>query len=182
MKILATLNFEHCTPEEIEKLPLRRSARAVMFDKVGRVALLHVTKDDYHKLPGGGIDPGETIMEGLHRECLEETGCRIEVVRELGLVIEYRKTGNINQESYVYLARVMGEKVAPTLTEAEKKAGFILEWISFAEALVKAGQEVIPDVTKGFIVTRDRLLLQETQRCLRQDPSLESLLLPRGMG
>ena len=36
------------------------------------------------QLPGGGIDPGESPLPALHRECLEETGWRIRVLRELG--------------------------------------------------------------------------------------------------
>lgn len=37
-----------------------------------------------YQLPGGGLDPGESPMFALHRECVEETGWRIRVVRLLG--------------------------------------------------------------------------------------------------
>jgi 8-oxo-dGTP diphosphatase len=36
------------------------------------------------QLPGGGIDAGEGAVRALHRECLEETGWRIRVLRRLG--------------------------------------------------------------------------------------------------
>lgn len=37
------------------------------------------------QLPGGGIDPGESPLQALHREVLEETGWRIAAPRRLGV-------------------------------------------------------------------------------------------------
>jgi 8-oxo-dGTP diphosphatase len=34
-------------------------------------------------LPGGGVDPGETLEEGLLRECWEEIGVRVQLVELL---------------------------------------------------------------------------------------------------
>lgn len=36
------------------------------------------------QLPGGGIDPGESPLQALHREVMEETGWRIASPRKLG--------------------------------------------------------------------------------------------------
>ena len=36
------------------------------------------------QLPGGGIDPGESPIQALHREVMEETGWRIAAPKRLG--------------------------------------------------------------------------------------------------
>jgi 8-oxo-dGTP diphosphatase len=59
----------------------RLSVHAVITDAQGAVLLLRATYGDRAwGLPGGALDPGETIHEGLRRECLEELGCEVEIL------------------------------------------------------------------------------------------------------
>jgi 8-oxo-dGTP diphosphatase len=51
----------------------------------GRVLLTHQSQPaPEFQLPGGGIDPGESPVQALHREVFEETGYRISQPRRLG--------------------------------------------------------------------------------------------------
>ncbi|MFG2490516.1 NUDIX hydrolase [Streptomyces caniferus] len=51
---------------------------AVISDSDGRVLLLHRAAGDFMgglwELPSGGVDPGEDLLDALHREVKEETG------------------------------------------------------------------------------------------------------------
>lgn len=58
----------------------RRVVRAVVLDARDRVLLFHTRDPTYPELgtwwelPGGGIEPGETVVEAVIRELAEETG------------------------------------------------------------------------------------------------------------
>jgi ADP-ribose pyrophosphatase YjhB (NUDIX family) len=106
----------------------RLAARAVVMDDQNKVALLHVTRDHYYKLPGGGIDEGEDPRQALERELMEEIGCKAEVIDELGTVLEQRYFWNMTQVSYCFTARQIGEKSKPDFTDEERDAGFEIVW------------------------------------------------------
>ena len=53
----------------------------------------------YWALPGGRMDPGETIEQTVVREVKEETGLDVTVVREVG---EYREQGVKDDVEYDY--------------------------------------------------------------------------------
>ena len=58
----------------------RLSVHAVITDHTNKILQLKATYTNKNwGLPGGAIDPGETIHKALSRECLEELGCKIEI-------------------------------------------------------------------------------------------------------
>jgi len=64
----------------------RFSVHAVILDEHGRVLLLKQTYGDKRwGLPGGGVEPGETVHEAILRECREELGVDIDIEAFTGL-------------------------------------------------------------------------------------------------
>ena len=168
MNILITIRDKDFGLEFSEAVNLkeRRASRAVVFDKDGKVALLHAVKKHFHKLPGGGIEEGESIQEALRREASEEIGCEIENVRELGIVEEFRGRFSVHQLSYCFLADLSGEKGTTHLEPDEIADGFETTWMNLEEAIVTLEREApVEDYEGKFIQKRDLTLLKlATQR------------------
>jgi ADP-ribose pyrophosphatase YjhB (NUDIX family) len=59
-------------------------------------------------LPGGGLDPGETIQECCVREVKEETGFDIETQRLIGLYHRERGLGRGLDMTFLFICRVLG--------------------------------------------------------------------------
>ncbi|MDB5650905.1 MAG: hypothetical protein JWL62_2425 [Hyphomicrobiales bacterium] len=58
--------------------PLTMGVRAMIFDDTGRICLIrHSYVPGWH-MPGGGVEPGETLYQALAREMHEETGLALE--------------------------------------------------------------------------------------------------------
>lgn len=153
--------------KKVQSYRLRRAARAVLMDGQ-QVALMHSKKYHYHKLPGGGMDEGETIQHALKREVKEETGCTIQQIKPLGLVIEYRDHFELLQLSYCFLTRVKKKGKKNELTEKEKKEEFEVQWMPLSKA-IKALQKDQPS-TYGlkFMNKRDLVFLKAAQKIKRQ--------------
>jgi 8-oxo-dGTP diphosphatase len=143
---------------------LRRAARAVLFGKDGRVAILHASKNGYHKIAGGGVESGEDIKTALAREIKEETGCTATVGKEVGMIIENRDNSGLLQISYCYLATVKkyGE---PAFTNSEKSEGFKLEWMSLSDAIKTIKREKSQKMYEAkFMTVRDLTFLEEAKK------------------
>jgi 8-oxo-dGTP diphosphatase len=74
---------------------IRNSAKALIIDE-GRLLAIKQLDDegDWYTLPGGGQHPGETLIDALQRECLEELGVGVEV----GLLRHIREYIGANHE------------------------------------------------------------------------------------
>lgn len=151
--------YPNSQPDKASHYKYRKAVRAVVFDGRNNVALLHVSNHNYYKLPGGGIENGEEIGEALNRECLEEAGCNVTIIGEVGSTIEYRDRWDTKQESWCYLAKLKGEKGIQNLQGYEIDAGFKVVWVGIDEA-IKLIKNSNPDTYDGpFIVIRDTTLL-----------------------
>ncbi len=161
MKVIKIINPENATENEVAKFEVRETVRAIVYDQDGNVAVLNVSKQNYHKLPGGGVEAGEDVYTALKRECQEELGCDIEIVGEVGQIIEYRKMFQLKQISHCYLARVVGVKGSPSFTREEIEDGFQIKWLSLekAKTLLDSDQP-LNDEGKLYIVPRDRAFLE----------------------
>jgi 8-oxo-dGTP pyrophosphatase MutT (NUDIX family) len=166
MRLLRTLNPDNLPPAALETLKLRQAARAIVFDDQQNIALLHVEKGGYYKLPGGGVEDGEDLIAALKRECLEELGCRVAVERELGFIIEYRGTHNLKQESYGCIAQLVGTKGIPSFTKKERADGFTVVRVPLYRAIDLVSQANIEDDQGRFIVPRELVFLREAEALL----------------
>jgi 8-oxo-dGTP diphosphatase len=168
MKEIAFLNPENVTEDEVKTYNSREAARAVVLDDDNNVALLHATATDYYKLPGGGLDDDVDKIVALKRECVEEIGCDIEVLQEIGLVNEWRKIYQIHQVSFCYLAKIVGTKGTPAFTESEIAEGFEVRWFSSKEALKALMESKAEHINaKDYMVPRDIAILQAAQQYLK---------------
>lgn len=71
-------------PERGRRYTRRPGAYAVLW-RGGEILVTHQSEPwPEYQLPGGGIDPGESPVQALHREVYEETGWHIAAPRRLG--------------------------------------------------------------------------------------------------
>jgi 8-oxo-dGTP diphosphatase len=166
MELLATLHdrdIGSSTPAPASYKE-RNASRAIVYDAERNIALLHATNKNYHKLPGGGVEEGEDIEAALRREVLEEIGCNIINLKELGIIEEYRNEFALHQTSHCFLADVDGLKGSPNLEQDELADGFETVWLDVPTAIANLESEASLQAYEGkFIRLRDLLFLKKVQ-------------------
>ncbi|HEX9059062.1 MAG TPA: NUDIX hydrolase [Clostridia bacterium] len=166
METIAFFNRENVSEDELKAFRHRRAVRCVVFDNEENVALLYVPTGEYYGLPGGGVDQEETFDEGVVRECKEELGCDIELVKTLGRTLEYRKKHTLINESHGYMSRVVGEKGSPILIgdENEDEKNSEIVWMRLEKAIEL--MEQIPEqenLYNQYCNERDLAFLRKAQ-------------------
>ncbi|MBN2299645.1 MAG: NUDIX domain-containing protein [Acholeplasmataceae bacterium] len=118
----------------------REAVRGVIL-KHHELLMIHSTKNNDYKFPGGGINFGETHEDALIREISEECGATVtKIDDELGKVIEYDipledDYDVFKMTSFYYLCQVDSNFGNQSLDLYEKELGFNPVWINIDEAI-----------------------------------------------
>lgn len=136
---------------------IRTAARALI---IHQRKLLTIKMRDktgvFYILPGGGQRHGETLREGLKRECLEEIGTQVEIgellyVREyVGKNHEFRKAHHaFHQVENVFRCRLPDPaSIGPGSEHDKKQIG--VEWIPLHEL---QNRRFLPEIIKSFFTS-----------------------------
>lgn len=94
---------------------------ALVRDEAGRIALVRNRWSDGWVLPGGKVEPGETLCDAVVREVREETGLAVEVGRPLEVVEQtfVHREESTSGHFVVVEARADGDSFGDDLGEVE---------------------------------------------------------------
>ena len=116
---------------------VRQSARAILLNSAGEMAVQYLGRDSFYKLPGGGVDDGESIEAALIREVKEEVGADCLLGTSLGMVVEYRDKYRLCQIADALTATVTGEIGEAAYEPDAIAAGQETIWLPVPEALAR---------------------------------------------
>ena len=163
--------------QEVLYWKVRDAARAIVFDfDKKKIGLLHITKQNYHTVSGGGVEQGESILEALNREILEELGCKIKVTKKLTTILEYRSHSLLKQRSHCFIADLL-EKKEFNPTQEEIDSGAVIVWMPLEEAIktmkkelifAKENNNTIDEYERLFMLTRNIIILEMAKEELKK--------------
>jgi ADP-ribose pyrophosphatase YjhB (NUDIX family) len=138
---------------------IRTAARAlIILDQKILAIKMRDRSGIFYILPGGGQHHGETLREGLQRECLEEIGTDVEVgellyVREyIGKNHEFRSSHQaFHQVENVFRCTLPNPDSIGIGSELDKKQ-IGVEWIPLADL---PNRRLLPEVIKPYFQNGD---------------------------
>jgi len=97
-------------------------------DKILLIKRKTVPFKGYWALPGGRVDPGETVEQTIVREVKEETGLDVTVIRKVGEYHEQGVQGGFEYDYYpaCFLVKIIGGEIVKQESEIEEITLFSL--------------------------------------------------------
>lgn len=117
--------------------PLRIACSAII-DRGGEYLLARRRDIGWWNLPGGGLEAGETVEEGLAREVREEIGIPIRIVRLVGVYSKPQK----NEVVLTFLCK-LADDTPPTTSDETSEIGWFLPTALPERTLPKHRQRVL---------------------------------------
>jgi ADP-ribose pyrophosphatase YjhB (NUDIX family) len=98
---------------------------AIVTDDQGRILLIRRTDNKYLAIPGGGVEPGESVSQATAREVKEETGMDCEVTGVVGIYsnpnhVAAYDDGEVRQQfSICFTTKLLGGTPTPSNESSE---------------------------------------------------------------
>jgi 8-oxo-dGTP pyrophosphatase MutT (NUDIX family) len=155
---------------------LRHSARGVLVDPAGRVLLVrfelrHIEPPTLWACPGGGVEPGESPVQTLRRELVEEVGLTLQAdpprVWHRRLVGPNLARGYDGVVEDYFLVRTAAFDPCGSFTDAEL----------LAENLHEIRWWTLPEITRSETAFAPRDMADEIDALLRNGPPAEPVQL-----
>lgn len=132
------LTFDLKNYKEDGACETRTAARGIVQRE--NLTLFVVSRKGDYKFPGGGVEPGESLVDALCREVREETGSPVlpGSCREWALVHERRKgliVDILEMDSHYFLCELGGDQGPQDLQGYEIEEEFSTVWLPLEEAL-----------------------------------------------
>ena len=101
MKQLFTIDAKDYDPSWPKSY--RPSVRGIIISNDNLISLIYSQKYHFYKLPGGGIEEGESHLETLVREVDEETGLTVipDSIQGFGEALRVQKSSNLKDTIFV---------------------------------------------------------------------------------
>jgi ADP-ribose pyrophosphatase YjhB (NUDIX family) len=132
---------------------------AIVFE-AGRVLLVKRDREPqkgWWSLPGGGLELGEHLLDGLRREIREETGLEVRILEVVEVLERILRDGEGRLEYHYVLIDYLCEKTGGELRAGDDVS--LTEWVDLGllgEYRITPGTQSV--IEKASLV-RDRLLL-----------------------
>lgn len=152
------------TPDQYEK---RVTVKAIVRNKIGEYGFVTNPTHGFYLLVGGGAESKDLVQE-IKRECIEEIGYDIKIIREIGRVHEFRDRDAKEYETICFLVETK-EKIHEDLrTGEEKDNNLSVVWLESDNAR-KILKEQTEKVKKGevkfyntaFNIIRDQIFFEK---------------------
>jgi ADP-ribose pyrophosphatase YjhB (NUDIX family) len=143
----------------------RRAARGIVLNGED-ILLLYTERYQDFTLPGGGVDEGEDIVQGLMRELQEETGAQnIRDIKEFGLYEEFRPwykddADILHMESYCFTCSIDSTLGSTSFEDYEINNGMKPVWKNIHEAIKHNEHTIANSAKKGMSIERETFLLK----------------------
>ena len=124
-----------------------RTEEGIIF--IHRIREVDGEKNEYFVFPGGGLEKGETVLEGIKREIVEELGIQIDMIKTL-----YTAESEKDIQHYIlceYLSGKFGTGEGPEYNSEEYKDRglYIPEIVKYEELSEK---NIVPIEIKELII------------------------------